>query len=152
MSIEQLAKATRHIFECHHDKLNEGLPFFSTFPLNCCQGASIVFGLFVTQLYPQLNVTVIRGSTRNREASHYWLEIDRRVYDVTLDQFSNQFAEMNTPLFGSVKHPLRTYFFYKERMSIIEAFSIFISKHANLKDVEASLQFIRRELVNRIVR
>jgi hypothetical protein len=44
MTVEQLARATRHVFDQHHESLT-GLPFFSTFPLNCCHGASVVFGL-----------------------------------------------------------------------------------------------------------
>lgn len=44
MTVEQLARATRHVFDQHHESLT-GLPFFSTFPLNCCHGASVVLGL-----------------------------------------------------------------------------------------------------------
>ena len=45
MTVEQLARATRHVFDQHHESLT-GLPFFSTFPLNCCHGASVRAGAY----------------------------------------------------------------------------------------------------------
>lgn len=42
MTVEQLARSTRNFFEQHYVSLT-GLPFFTSFPLNCCQGASVVF-------------------------------------------------------------------------------------------------------------
>lgn len=152
MTVEQLGKAVRDVFEKHHDKLDDGLPFFYSFPLNCCQGASVVFGLLVVDLLGKQNVTVIKGTTRNRQVSHYWLEIDEQVYDLTLDQFKDtlgsRFEGIDLPLYGAEKHPLRLHFFYKERVSVFLAFSIFCHKHANMKDVDASLQFVRREVLN----
>lgn len=44
MTVEQLARSTRSVFEQHYVSLT-GLPFFTSFPLNCCQGASVVFGM-----------------------------------------------------------------------------------------------------------
>lgn len=41
MTIEQLARSTRSVFEQHYETLT-GLPFFTSFPLNCCQGDSVV--------------------------------------------------------------------------------------------------------------
>jgi hypothetical protein len=152
MTVEQLGKAVRDVFEKHHDKLDDRLPFFYSFPLNCCQGASVVFGLLVVDLLGKQNVTVIKGTTRNRQVSHYWLEIDELVYDLTLDQFKDslggRFEGIDSPLYGAEKHPLRLHFFYKERVSVSLAFSIFCRRHANLKDVDGSLQFVRREVLN----
>ncbi|WP_429092824.1 hypothetical protein [Aeromonas veronii] len=86
MTIEQLARSTRSVFEQHYESLT-GLPFFTCFPLNCCQGASVVFGMLVSLLPTQHMVAAVKGDTRDRRESHYWLEIDGLVYDLTLDQF-----------------------------------------------------------------
>ncbi|TFF70834.1 hypothetical protein DRM94_20860 [Aeromonas taiwanensis] len=149
MTIEQLARSTRSVFELHHESLT-GLPFFTSFPLNCCQGASVVFGVLVSLLPTQHMVTVVKGDTRDRRESHYWLEIDGLIYDLTLDQFQetlgNRFDGIDAPLYGVAKHPLRMHFFYKERHSAVLAFSIFCQRHANSEGVDAALQFVRREL------
>lgn len=85
MTIEQLARSTRSVFEQHYVSLT-GLPFFTSFPLNCCQGASVVFGMLVSLLPTQHTVTVVKGDTRDRRESYYWLENDGLVYGLTLDQ------------------------------------------------------------------
>ncbi|WP_421347110.1 hypothetical protein [Aeromonas veronii] len=112
MTIEQLARSTRSVFEQHYESLT-GLPFFTSFPLNCCQGASVVFGMLVKLLPTQHTVTVVKGDTRDGRESHYWLEIDGLVYDLTLDQFQETFGRgfegINAPLYGSEKHPLQEY-------------------------------------------
>lgn len=149
MTIEQLARSTRSVFEQHYESLT-GLPFFTSFPLNCCQGASVVFGMLVSLLPTQHTVTVVKGDTRNRRESHYWLEIDRLVYDLTLDQFQetlgNRFDGIDAPLYGAAKHPLRMHFFYKERQSAVLAFRTFCQYHANVEDVDPALQIVRREV------
>lgn len=136
MTIEQLARSTRSVFELHYESLT-GLPFFTSFPLNCCQGASVVFGMLVSLLPTQHMVTVVKGDTRDRRESHYWLEIDGLIYDLTLDQFQetlgNRFDGINAPLYGAAKHPLRMHFFYKERHSAVLAFSIFAKSMPTLR-------------------
>ncbi|WP_421212090.1 hypothetical protein [Aeromonas enteropelogenes] len=149
MTVQQLARSTRSVFELHYESLT-GLPFFTSFPLNCCQGASVVFGMLVKLLPTQHTVTVVKGDTRDRRESHYWLEVDGLVYDLTLDQFQaslgSRFDGIDAPLYGAAKHPLRTHFFYKERQSAALAFSIFFRDYANEEDVDPALQFIRHEL------
>lgn len=146
MTIEQLARSTRSVFELHYESLT-GLPFFTSFPLNSCQGASVVFGML---LPTQHTVAVVKGDTRDRRESHYWLEIDGLVYDLTLDQFKDtlgsRFDGINAPLYGAAKHPLRMYFLPAERQSAVLAFSVFCQKHANLEGGDAALQFVRRKL------
>ncbi len=71
MTIEQLARSTRSVFEQHYVSLT-GLPFFTSFPLNCCQGASVVFGMLVSLLPTRHSVTVVKGYTRNRRESQGW--------------------------------------------------------------------------------
>jgi hypothetical protein len=126
------------------------MPFFTSFPLNCCQGASVVFGMLVMLLPTQHTVTVVKGDTRDRRESHYWLEIDGLVYDLTLDQFQaslgSRFKGINAPLYGVAKHPLRMHFFYKKRQSAVLAFSIFCRDYANTEGVDTALQFVRRKL------
>ncbi|MCX7132164.1 hypothetical protein [Aeromonas sp.] len=151
MTIEQLARSTRSVFELHYESLT-GLPFFTSFPLNCCQGASVVFGMLVKLLPTQHTVTVVKGDTRDGRESHYWLEVDGLIYDLTLDQFQetlgSRFDGIDTPLYGAAKHPLQMYFLPAERHSAVLAFSIFCQKHANTEEVDAALQFVRSKLAN----
>ncbi|MGL6624626.1 hypothetical protein [Aeromonas jandaei] len=151
MTIEQLARSTRSVFELHYESLT-GLPFFTSFPLNCCQGASVVFGMLVKLLPTQHTVTVVKGDTSDGRESHYWLEVDGLVYDLTLDQFKDtlgsRFDGINAPLYGAAKHPLQMHFFYKERHSAVLAFSNFCQYHANLEDAEPALQFVRNKVLN----
>ncbi len=44
MTVQQLARATHSVFELYHESLT-GLPFFTSFPLNCCQGVSVEFNM-----------------------------------------------------------------------------------------------------------
>lgn len=85
MTVEQLARATRSVFELHHESLT-GLLFFISFPLTAVQGASVVFGMLVKLLPTQHTATVVKGDTRNRRESYYWLENDGLVYGLTLEQ------------------------------------------------------------------
>ena len=71
MTIEQLARATRLVFEQHYESLT-GLPFFTCFPLNCCQRASVVFGMLAMLLHTQHTVTVVKGDTRDGRESQGW--------------------------------------------------------------------------------
>lgn len=106
--------------------------------------------MLVKLLPTQHTVTVVKGDTRDGRESHYWLEIDGLVYDLTLDQFQetlgSRFDGIDTPLYGVAKHPLQMYFLPAERHSAVLAFSIFCQKHANLEGVDAALQFVRRKL------
>ena len=147
MSVEQLARSTRSVFELHHESLT-GLPFFTSFPLNCCQGASVVFGMLVSLLPTQHTVTVVKGNTRDRRESHYWLEIDGLIYDLTQFQetLGSRFDGIDVPLYGAAKHPLRMHFFYKERQSAVLAFRTFCQYHANVEDVDPALQIVRHEV------
>jgi len=43
--------------------------------------------MLVKLLPTQHTVTVVKGDTRDRRESHYWLEIDGLIYDLTQDQF-----------------------------------------------------------------
>lgn len=149
MTIEQLARSTRSVFELHYESLT-GLPFFTSFPLNCCQGASVVFGMLVKLLPTQHTVTVVKGDTRDGRESHYWIEVDGLIYDLTLDQFQetlgSRFDGIDTPLYGAAKHPLQMYFLPAERHSAVLAFSMFCRDYANSEEVDPALQFIRHEL------
>lgn len=110
----------------------------------------MVFGMLAMLLPTQHTVTVVKGDTRDGRESHYWLEIDGLVYDLTLDQFKDtlgsRFEGIGAPLYEAVKHPLRMHFLPAERQSAVLAFSIFCQDYANSEEVDAALQFVRRKL------
>ena len=147
----KLASDLREILENTHVKLDSmGFPHFSDFPVNSCQGGSILLGLEASQNFSTSKVEIVLGSTRKRDVHHYWVEIDNKVYDLTIDQFSSlidkKYQCPTKPVYAAKKHPLRNYFFYKKRYAPIEAFSIFCDGYANLKDVISVLSLVKKEL------
>lgn len=149
--VTKLAKDLRSVFEENFDYFDEsGVPFFGMFPENCCQGASVFLGMLLSHFFTRDIIKVVHGSTRNRLYHHFWVEVDSKIYDLTLDQFYKNMGDKYTgieyPAYGEDKHPLRHYFFFKEKMSAVLAFSIFVQKHANLEEILPAYQFICREL------
>ncbi|MGN5575499.1 hypothetical protein [Enterobacter sp. Lyrl_3] len=143
----QFSRDLRLVFENTHDELDKmGIPFFYSFPTNSCQGASVYLGLFLKWLSPKSRINVVKGSHRTRGEHHYWVEFNGRVYDLTNDQFESwlgeRFEGVGSPVYASRKHPLRSYFFYKKKTYVIDAYATFCSYHANTRDVHKAQWFI----------
>lgn len=149
--VTKLAKDLRIVLSDNGDYLSDaGVPFFGMFPENCCQGASVFLGMLLSHFLPRNSIKITHGSTRNRMYHHFWVEVNEKVYDLTIDQFhenlGSKYSKIEKPVYGEDNHPLRQYFFYKEKMSAVLAFSIFVQKHANLEEILPAYQFIRKEL------
>ena len=149
--VAKLARDLRRVLDNHGQYLDDsGVPFFNMFPENCCQGASVFFGMLLSHFFTRNAIKVVHGSTRNRLFHHFWVEVDSKVYDLTVEQFHEtmgfKYPGIESPVYGKDKHPLRKYFFYKEKMSSGLAFSIFVSEQANLEEILLAYQFIRLEL------
>lgn len=140
----QFAKDLQHVLKKHRNKI--GIPFFSSFPENSCQGASVYLSLFFTWLAPESVVRVVKGSHRKLDHHHYWVELDGKVFDLTNDQFEcwlgERYSDLDAPVYAKRNHPLRNYFFYKEKVLPIHAYITFCSSHANVKDVDKAQWFI----------
>ncbi|MGM1189335.1 hypothetical protein [Serratia liquefaciens] len=150
-TIVQFARDLRLVFENTHDELDDiGMPFFYSFPKNSCQGASVFLSLFLTWLFPDAIIKVVKGSNRKRDEHHYWVEVNSKVYDLTNDQFNSwlgdKYSGLDSPVYAHEQHPLRSYFFYKERVSAITAYSIFCTKHANLEEVDKAQWVVVKKL------
>ncbi|MGJ0626294.1 hypothetical protein [Xenorhabdus bovienii] len=148
----KLAADTRTVFEKEHQKINDmGIPFFYSFPINSCQGSSVFFGMVAQQFFPNADIKIVLSSDRKKREHHYWLEIDKKVYDLTVDQFISWMDEQyncpDKPIYAEKKHPLAKYFFYKKRFSPVEAFATFCTKDAkNTKATIIAYDFMRAEL------
>lgn len=133
----EVAKLLHTIFQQYHERMD--LPFFCTYPLNCCQGASILLGQLTLDLYPNTEITIAKGSSRKDDNHHYWLEVDKKIFTLTVEQFvswmDKKYHCPASPIYGEKKHSLANYFFYKQRFSFDEAYQIFITKYANEADV-----------------
>ncbi|WFC30143.1 hypothetical protein PT008_08105 [Proteus mirabilis] len=133
----EVAKLLHTIFQQYHERMD--LPFFCTYPLNCCQGASILLGQLILDLHPNAEITIVKGSSRKDDNHHYWLEVDKKIFDLTVEQFvswmNKKYHCPASPIYGDKKHPLAGYFFYKQLFSFDEAYQVFITKHANEEDV-----------------
>lgn len=147
-----LALDIRAVFERHHELLDDlSFPFFSQFPTNSCQSASVFLGICLQQLFPEKTVKIIHGTTRGDDNyHHFWVEVDKKVYDLTLDQFQSwlggRFDGISKPIYSEKKHPLANYFFYKQRDDITDAFVTFVTQHANLNEVLNAFNFCYIEL------
>ncbi|MDE9569610.1 hypothetical protein [Xenorhabdus bovienii] len=147
----KLATDIRKIFEQEHQKINDmGIPFFYSFPINSCQGTSVFLGMVAQQFFPDADIKIVLGGDRKNEDFHYWLEIDKKVYDLTVDQFiswmDKQYNCPDKPIYAEKKHPLAKYFFYKKRFSPIEAYSIYCERHANERGIVIAYDFLKAEL------
>ncbi|MDQ9205881.1 hypothetical protein QBS70_16380 [Cronobacter sakazakii] len=113
-----LALDIRAIFEMHHKILNAlSFPFFFEFPKDSCESASVFFGVCVKQIFPNADVKIVHGTTRGQsDYHHYWVEIDKKTYDLTLDQFqdSQNSGNVFSPMYSKQKHPLANLFYYKK--------------------------------------
>lgn len=147
-----LALDIRAVFERDHQMLNDlSFPFFFQFPKDSCQSASIFFGTCLQQLFPSVVVKIVRGTTRGDDVyHHYWVEVDNKIYDLTLDQFEpwlgSKFKGVSKPIYSEKKHPLAKFFFYKQRYDITYAFVDFITGYANLNEVLNAFNYCYIEL------
>jgi len=156
--IVNFSMAFREVLETHSDELQEmNLPFFFSFPENCCQGASVLLGVLIHQFFRKCSVRVIKGTTRITEPDgdyhHFWVEVSGRVYDLTLDQFvdllQDRYSEIDRPIFGAIKHPLAGHFYFKKRNSPEAAMREFVTYAANLDEVEKVYKFCIEKLQNK---
>jgi hypothetical protein len=90
------------------------LPFFCTYPLNCCQGTSILLGQLILDLHSNAEITIVKGSSRKDDNHHYWLEVDKNIFDLTVEQFvswmDKKYHCPASPIYGEKKHSLTNYF------------------------------------------
>lgn len=150
-TVIKLASDLRNILERDHAKLDSmGFPFINMFPCDCCRGASVFLGLIANKYYPKHAINVVLGTTLDESNGHYWVEINDKVYDITIDQFSSwdNLKEQypNYPIYDLDIHPLESYFCHKVRYSPIQAFSLYCSESAMLKDVMAMYDTLVKEL------
>lgn len=152
-NVIRLSQNIREILEKNHKKLDSmGFPFFFDFPKNCCQGASLLLGLEAQKHFLNSHINIVLGSTRKAEERqyHYWVEIDNKIYDLTIDQFihwiDKKYDCPDNPIYAVSRHPLTKYFFFKKRFSTTEAFTVFCAKHANLEDVINVHKFLIKKL------
>jgi len=96
------------------------LPFFHSFPTNCCESASIFLGKFLADRYPNSAVLIVIG-TNSASEQHFWVEINDLVFDITADQYKN----ISAPIYGKKTHPLEKTFTKTIKILAEEAFQQF---------------------------
>lgn len=77
------------------DAESKRIPFLHTFPKNCCEISSYLFGKIAKELDPKSEVRLVEGKFNGER--HYWIVIDGLIYDLTIDQF----IEGGKPLLGA---------------------------------------------------
>lgn len=59
------------------------------FPIMCCKTSSLLLSYHLLNLWPDLNIVGIGGCTgKEQEITHYWLEVNDIVIDITGDQYN----------------------------------------------------------------
>ncbi len=81
-------------------------PFSYSFPMNSCQGTSLLFKFLLEEKYGIDRAVIVKGTKRNRYESHYWVELDGNIYDLT----AHQFRGVREPIIGETYSPLKRRF------------------------------------------
>lgn len=105
----------RELFELGKGHID--LPYFHSFPKNSCEGASLFLGAYLNEKFPNTSIGYLKGYDKNG-LIHFWLEVDGKVFDITLDQFDG----FSSPLWNAVNHPLEGIYSNVERQDIKDAF------------------------------
>jgi hypothetical protein len=70
------------------DKSNTKL-VIDCFPIMSCKLSSMLLSCHFLELWPELEIKGVRAATgENDQITHYWLEIDEVVIDITGDQYN----------------------------------------------------------------
>jgi len=105
----------RKLFELAEGNID--LPYFTGFPTNACEGASLFLGAILKEKFATSHIEYLKGYDENG-AIHFWLEVDDLVFDITADQF----PEIESPLFGATHQSLADIYSDIERQEITDAF------------------------------
>ena len=113
----ETSKKVRDIFE----KVKGGIDLqgFSSFPKGSCEGASLFLGVILKRRFPSSPILYVKGEDKDG-ASHYWLEADSLIYDITADQFT----QLQKPIYGESKQPLMDLFPMLTKVPVLEALKI----------------------------
>lgn len=123
-NITNLARTFRNAIEI--SDIEEILPFFSSFPWNCCEHTAVLFGFYSKLIYPNLKVEVIRGCSDsiNGIEYHLWLELNNRIFDLTIDQFDGY----SEPIYCAKNNPISDEFIEDKRILIYEYMDYYFEK------------------------
>jgi len=110
----EVSKTIRILF--NRAKGDIDLPGFNNFPNNSCEGAALFLGAVLKKYFPSSPILYVKGEDNNG-ASHYWLESENLIYDITADQFT-QFQE---PIFGESEQSLIELFPILTKVPVLEA-------------------------------
>lgn len=136
----KLTSDLRRILEINYAELDPiGFPFINMFPCNCCRGTSVYSGLIANKYFSEHKINIVSGTNPDQSNGHYWIEIDDKIYDLTIDQFLSwdNLKEQcpDYPIYALDAHPLESHFCHKVNYSPIEAFSFYCCELAESKDV-----------------
>tara|TARA_B100001063_G_scaffold115230_1_gene107662 strand:+ start:1666 stop:2202 length:537 start_codon:yes stop_codon:yes gene_type:complete len=134
-----LAEKIYSFFCQYKDEID--LPWFSGFPKNCCESASIFLGKAIKEASPNSDIFYIKGENIDGE-SHYWLEVNGLVIDITIEQFEC----FTCPIYSSMSHPLSHEFNVSRKIDIDTAFKEYDSTNDTYKNtLLVNLNYLLRE-------
>lgn len=115
MNCIDLAQRTRIFFEENHRNLN--LHFISNFPHNSCETSSLLLGKVLFDTFPQKHIFFVVGTNSSKFERHFWIEVQKRTFDITADQFEN----ITKPIYGKTSQIITNRFDNIQKVPINEA-------------------------------
>lgn len=151
-----LAGELRLFYEMHSLYLDDKkLPYFYSFPINSCQGASIILAVFL-YFTDELNkdVKIVRGESLDH-IQHYWVTTQGRLYDLTIDQFSDieftpkiatKYSNLKELIINKTHHPLDSFFIFKYEYPLFHSIADFCTNAIEANYFMEILNFIKLDL------
>lgn len=99
MTLDDIALSVRKFLIDHKGEID--LPFLWDFPNGCCETASFLLSECILLLYPDTDVFIVKSYLH--PGIHIWVEVDKLIYDITLDQYS-EFDGIVIGVESSVEH------------------------------------------------
>ncbi|TQQ47732.1 hypothetical protein [Vibrio cholerae] len=115
----EIAQRIREVFLENRAEID--LPFFHRFPVNSCESASYFLGALLAKFLSDKEVFVVHGYKHSSDESHFWVEVDGKVIDITVDQFT----EFSEPIYGAEVHPLSAKFKPDSKVEAIKGINQF---------------------------
>ena len=135
--IRDIKKYSELIYTVFYQNRNEiDLPFFGSYPRNCCEAASYFLGFLLMDNFSNANVQVVRGENKKYEI-HYWVEADNLIYDITAHQFNG----VEFPIYGVKEHPLGSE--YKETSRQFASVALFDNDFIDIERINSVLPVIK---------
>ncbi|MEZ8097227.1 hypothetical protein ACED51_24280 [Photobacterium swingsii] len=135
--MEELTKCLRSYLKVHHKNIE--LPRLRLFPKGSCETSSLLLGKLLKSEFPDNEVWFVEGRNSNSNERHFWIEINNKTFDITLDQFDG----IESPLYGVRSSFIESRFSEVEKILIDDALKTNDYAYNNVSMFECILNDVR---------